>query len=98
MPSKLEDLPATVEVAWFGKKWDEGCTDDIRVYAPEGEFCHGCFDPLGVRSSGVAERQRDGTWHYYDPACWGDLLKERYAKDTLEADAEYEGRPHPSDW
>lgn len=93
MPIKLEELPADREVAWFGRKWDKGCTEDIHIYAPEQEFCHGCYGPLGVRSSGVAERQQDDTWHYYDPSCWGDVLNARYAKSALSAldtDEEYD--------
>lgn len=96
---KLEDVPADVTVVWFGKKWDEGCTENIHVYAPDGEYCHECATTLGPRSSGVAERNEDNRWYYYDPTCWGDVLNERYAKETLKVvDEDYEQRPHPKDW
>lgn len=74
MTTKLEDLPADVEVAWFGHKWDSGCTEDIRVEPPETEWCHGCFDPLGEKSSGVAARDAAGRWLFYDPVCWGEHI------------------------
>lgn len=98
---KLDEVPAGMDVVWFGSKWDNGCTDEIRVHPPEQEFCHGCYTQIGVRASGVAERQPDDRWLFYDPSCWGDVLNERYAKEALkelDADEEYEGRPNPKHW
>lgn len=96
---KLDEIPDDVDVVWFGRSWDpKGCTEETRIYPPEGEFCHGCIGPLGVRSSGVATRDAEGRWIYFDPGCWGDYLAEKYAAETLEADADYERRPGPEDW
>ena len=98
---KLDEIPDNIEVVWFGSKWDNDCVEEIRIHPPEQEFCHGCYQPIGVRASGVAERQEDGHWVYFDPVCWGDVLAARYAKEALdgeEEDPDYERRPHPKDW
>lgn len=97
---RLDEVPDDVMVVWFGHKWDDGCTEDIRINPPESEFCHGCFSSLGVRSSGVAERTAgDEPWLFYDAGCWAELLNERYAKAQLtDEDPDYERKPHPNDW
>lgn len=94
---KLDEVPDHVSVVWWGKAWDkEGCKEDIRIEPPSGEICHGCLDQLGERSSGVASRDDDGRWLFFDPSCWGDAEAERYAKETLDAD--YADRPGPDAW
>lgn len=81
---KLSEVPDDVDVVWWGKKWDEGCREEIRIEPPSGEFCHECVDSLGERSAGVAARDADNRWLFYDPACWGEAEAERYAREALE--------------
>lgn len=96
---RLDEVPDGIDVVWFGRGWDDGCTADLRVEAPSSEFCHGCLDPVGPRASGVVSRDSDGRWLFYDPVCWGDAIAA--AKEAIRdafSDDGYAGRPAPDTW
>jgi hypothetical protein len=84
----LAELPADTEVAWFGKAWDAGCTDEIHIETPENYFCGRCYTEFNAASSGVAAKDADDTWNYYCPGCWGDEIEEahRRIRDRLGDD------------
>ena len=78
---KLDEVPDDVAVAWFGKPWDDACTDDIQVEIPEGYFCNRCITEFNERSSGTAVRDTGITWNFYHADCWGEHIME--ARDII---------------
>lgn len=70
----LDEIPADVEVAWFGTPWDDGCTPEIRIEIPEGYFCNLCVNEFTDRSSGTAARTADRSWNYFHSDCWGEVV------------------------
>lgn len=70
----LDEFAPDVEVAWFGKPWDDECTEAIRIEVPEGYFCNLCITEFTAQSSGTAARSADHSWNYFHADCWGEVV------------------------
>lgn len=80
----LDDLESDVQVAWFGHPWDDGCTPDIKVPAPdEDALCGVCAFRMGRGTTGAYVRTADGQWHPHHRDCYWELLEERGAADRV---------------
>lgn len=80
----LDDLPDDVQVAWFGHPWDENCTPDIKVPAPdEDTLCAKDQFPMGRGTTGAYVKDAEGGWHPYHRDCYWELEEERQASDAV---------------
>lgn len=82
--AKLDDLEPDVQVAWFGHPWDDGCSEDIHVPAPdEDELCRKDLFQIGRGTSGAYVRDAEGEWLPYHRDCYWELLEEREAAQRV---------------
>jgi hypothetical protein len=80
----LDDLPDDVQVAWFGQPWDNGCTPDLKVPAPdEDDLCAECTFKFGRGTTGAFVRDAGGNWKPYHRDCYWELLEEREAAERV---------------
>lgn len=85
---ELSEIPDEIVIVWWGKAWERACVPELQTPIPVENLCHGCYQLLGERASGISARAEANTWIHYHAECWSDANEEarQALRDRLEAD------------